>query len=209
MATPRSQRIGIWIIAVVLTVGTIGSFLAIIVGAQNQAKDEARFQKLQQEYSAKLEAQTKDLSNKYYKEFSKYAKLPDSFNADKVNDLGKRDLKIGDGATIKDDTEYNAYYIGWNPKGFVFDQSIEDGALKAPIGGGNLITGWEEGVIGMKFGGVRELTIPSDKAYGESGSGEDIPPNTPIKFIVMVIPKVEEIPIPDELLRLYANNASY
>ncbi len=51
----------------------------------------------------------------------------------------------------------------------------------------SLIPGWAEGVIGMRVGGVREITIPSDLAYKDQGSGNDIPPNTPIKFIVYVI----------------------
>jgi FKBP-type peptidyl-prolyl cis-trans isomerase len=96
---------------------------------------------------------------------------------------------------------------GWNPKGVVFDQSISDGKLIAPIAGGNLITGWNEGVIGMKIGGVRELSIPSDKAYGSTGSGDNIPPNTPIKFIVMIIPKVEDVPVPAELLKYYQSQS--
>jgi FKBP-type peptidyl-prolyl cis-trans isomerase len=115
------------------------------------------------------------------------------------------DLKVDDGATLISTTAYSAYYIGWNPKGVVFDQSIENGALKAPITGGNLITGWNEGVVGMKIGGVREITIPSDKAYGATGSGDNIPPNTPIKFVVMVIPKVSDIPMP-QILQDYYNS---
>ena len=55
----------------------------------------------------------------------------------------------------------------------------------------------------MKVGGVRELTIPSDMAYGETGSGEDIPANTPLKFVVMAIPPVEEIPLPQILKDYY------
>ena len=49
----------------------------------------------------------------------------------------------------------------------------------------------------MKIGGIRELTIPAAKAYGDKGSGEDIPANTPIKFVVMAIPKPAEITPPD------------
>ena len=51
--------------------------------------------------------------------------------------------------------------------------------------------GWYDGVEGMKIGGVREVTIPAGLAYGETGSGEDIPPNTPIKFLIMAIPPAE------------------
>ena len=64
----------------------------------------------------------------------------------------------------------------------------------------------------MKVGGVRELTIPSDLAYGETGSGDSIPANTPLKFVIMTIPTPTAIeqPMPSEELttlysRLYGN----
>ena len=57
-----------------------------------------------------------------------------------------------------------------------------------------MIEGWKKGLVGMKIGGVRELSIPSDLAYGKNGSGEKIPADTPLKFIVMAIPQPEEIP---------------
>ena len=208
MATPKSQRIGIWIIAIVLTLGTLGSFLVMALSVQNQATDQAQLQKESTEYQAAVAAQTKELSNKYYGEFSKYASLPAAFSAGDVTKLAENDLKVGDGEVVTSNTAYNAYYIGWNPKGVIFDESISGGALKAPIAGGNLITGWDEGVIGMKIGGVRELTIPSDKAYGSTGAGANIPANTPIKFIVMIIPKIADVPIPAELLKYYQSTSS-
>ena len=66
-----------------------------------------------------------------------------------------------------------------------------------------LIEGWSEGLKGMKVGGIRELTIPSDKAYGAQGSvgnedsSKNIGPNTPLKFIIMLIPEFKEIPQPN------------
>jgi FKBP-type peptidyl-prolyl cis-trans isomerase len=203
MATPLSQRVGIWAIAIVLTLGTLGSFLVMALSIQNQKIDQKQLEKAYGEYQLDIASQAMDLSGKYYGEFSKYASVPAVFDADSVKELVKKDLKIGDGKEIKSDTAYNAYYIGWNPKGVIFDQSIADGKLKAPIAGGNLITGWNEGVIGMKIGGIRELTIPSEKAYGSTGSGENIPADTPLKFIVMIIPKVEEVPVPKILSDYY------
>lgn len=214
MATSTAQRTGIWIIAIVLTVGTLAGFLAMIIAPQNDATDAAKLQRAQAEYQTaqteyqeKVDAQAAELSKEYYEEFSKYRDRPEKFDADGVDEVSTDDLKTGDGDEIKADTAYSAYYIGWNPSGKVFDQSLEDDSLKAPIEGGNLIEGWNEGVVGMKVGGVREITIPSDKAYGEEGGGsDDIPPNTPLKFIVMIIPKPETIPqpeIPQELLEAY------
>lgn len=120
---------------------------------------------------------------------------------------------------IDGDTPMALYYIGWNPDGEVFDSSLAQDALKEPIyhsddaqgfvglengiDQASLIAGWKDGVKGMKIGGVREITIPSDKAYGPAGSGEQIPPNTPLKFIVMSIPAPDDIPQPEvpEILR--------
>ena len=86
----------------------------------------------------------------------------------------------------------------------MFDQSIGEGNLKTPLPiasglkNAGLIEGWKEGMKGMKIGGVRELTIPSDKAYGEQGS-DSIAPNMPLKFLVMAIPIPAEIPASDAL----------
>lgn len=205
MATSQGQRIGIWVIAVVLAVGTIGSFFALILQNDNAQVDQAQAQQKQeeynkiiQEYQAKVEAQSNELSAKYYDDFAGYAKEVSAFNASDVKSLTTRDLKIGDGEEIKEDTDYSAYYIGWNPEGKIFDQSIDGDKLKTPIDGKlELIKGWDEGVLGMKIGGVREITIPADKAYGDKGQGDLIPPHTPLKFIIMAIPSPEKIPQPD------------
>lgn len=213
MATKRSQRIGIWIIAGALVLGTLGGFAALILAPKNAAKDQARIEELTKQYQAayteyqkKIDAQNSELSNKYYPILSQYASTPTAFDASSVKELSTNDLQAGTGQEIKEGTSYSAYYIGWNPSGKVFDQSIDGSTLKAPIAGGNLIEGWNKGVLGMKEGGVREITIPSAQAYGESGSGESIPPNTPLKFIVLVIEKPETIAqpeIPAELLKYY------
>lgn len=215
MATQTSQRVGIWVIAIVMLVGTIAGFAAMILIPKNQESDQARLQRLmddyqkeQTAYQAKVNAQGAELSKQYYDTFKQYESRPAAFDGGSVNELKKEDLKVGGGAELKKGDEFAAYYIGWNPKGKVFDGSINGTALKAPIivTPGSVITGWTEGVEGMKVGGVRELTIPADKAYGATAKGEDIPANTPLKFIIMVIPKPETIaqPVPsEELLKLY------
>jgi len=194
MATPKSQRIGIWIIAIVMLVGTVGSFAAMVLASQNGKTEQDQQQKLYAEYQKQMEETQKQadvLSGQYYNAFAPYKGTPASFDAATVGDaVTTSDIKQGDGAEVTKDTKYQAYYIGWNPKGKTFDSSFDGEKLKAPIDTSQisgLISGWETGVLGMKVGGVREITIPSDLAYGERGSGDDIPPNTPIKFIVMII----------------------
>lgn len=200
MSTSKSQRIGIWVIAVVMTVGTIGSFFVVILANDNAATDMQKQQDAQKaytDYQNKVQAQGDELSKQYFAEFNQYKDTPAEFDAASVTELKTEDLKVGDGEEIKEGTAYSAYYIGWNPSGKVFDQSIDGDKLKPPIPGGNLIKGWNEGVIGMKVGGVRVITIPASKAYGDQAQGEDIPANTPLKFVVMIIPKPAEIPMPN------------
>ena len=178
MATKKSQRIGIWVIAIAMLLGTVGSFAAMILDTNNTAKDQEKL--------------AKELSAKYYASFKPYESTPAAFDKASVGEEVKtNDLKQGDGEEIKADTKYLAYYIGWNPEGKVFDSSFDGSSLKAPIDTtqSTLIEGWGKGVVGMKVGGVREITIPAKLAYGEQGSGEDIPADTPIKFVVMVIEK--------------------
>jgi FKBP-type peptidyl-prolyl cis-trans isomerase FkpA len=219
VATKRSQRIAIWVIAIIMAVGTIGSFLIIILQNDNQQSDQARLTELMsayqmqtEEYQSRVDVQTTELSQKYFKEFNKYSGRPAAWDGKNVTELKKVDLKIGDGAEITAESSFSAYYLGWTPDGKVFDGSIEDGKLKAPfaVTPGGVIEGWTEGAVGMKVGGVRELTIPADMGYGEQGSGESIPPNTPLKFVIMIIPTPEEIPQPqpsEELIRLYTQQS--
>jgi FKBP-type peptidyl-prolyl cis-trans isomerase FkpA len=219
MATTRSQRWGILAILVVTVVGTLGSFAVMILANDNQAKDAARQQELSAKYQAdykgyqaKVDAQSAQLSKQYYDEFKQYTSQVSAFDRDSVKELNTEDITVGDGAAIDGTTKFAAYYIGWNPKGKIFDQSINGEALKAPLpiadglDNASLIPGWKEGMKGMKIGGVRVLTIPSDKAYGEQGQGDDIPANTPLKFVVMAIPLPEQFTMPQfpqELMQAY------
>lgn len=207
MATSKGQRIGILAIAVIMIVGTIGSFAVMVVANRNDQEEYSRQQtamkQWQDEYAELQQAQAEELTKKYYPEFSKYSDRPAKFSLDSVNELATSDLKEGDGQTIDETTSFAAYYIGWNIDGKVFDQSIEGDSLKTPLSvdGGlanaSLIEGWKEGMQGMKIGGVRLIEIPSDLAYGEAGSGDDIPPNSPIKFVVMAIETPEPVEMPE------------
>lgn len=216
MATKKSQRIGIWVIAVAMLVGTLGSFLIMVLAPQNQAADQARmkelteqYQKDQQAYQAKVTAQAAELSSKYYGTFAPNQSRVAAFDAAAVTELAHEDLVVGtEGEAFTDSSSFSAYYIGWTPDGKVFDSSIKGESLKAPIAvkPGGVIEGWTKGAVGMKTGGIRELTIPSSQAYGEAGSGETIPANTPLKFVMFVIPTPEVIAqpeLPQELLTMY------
>ncbi len=217
MAATKAQRIGIWTIAAFMLVGTIGSFVGIVLANSNQQTEQANinemtaaYSKEYQEYQKKVDAQAAELSKEYFDTFNQFSSRPAAFDAAGVTELKTSDLIVGTGDVITSASSFTAYYIGWNPTGKVFDQSIEGDALKAPfnVTPGGVIQGWTKGVDGMKVGGVRELTIPAELAYGETGSGADIPANTPIKFIVMIIPTPEAITapaMPPELIKYYQN----
>ncbi len=210
MATTKAQRWGIIIVLLVTVSGTLGSFAVMVLSTENSKKDQAErqriveeYQKIQQSYQAKVDTQTKQLSDKYYPTLIQYKDQVATFDRDGVTTMQTEDLQEGTGEEIKDTTAFAVYYIGWNPKGKIFDQSIDKDKLKAPllVGQGlknaSVITGWKEGIKGMKVGGVRKLVIPSDKAYGETGQGDDIPANTPLSFVVMAIPMPPTIAQPD------------
>ena len=217
--TTTGQRIAIWVILGFTVISTIALYVGSVLSQKNQLEDSAKaqeqlaaYQKATQEYQAKVDAQAKELSAKYYDAFKSYEKQPSAFNAASVKELATNDLVVGEGEEITaDSTKFTAYYIRWKPDGVVFDSSFDSSSLKSPIvvekqgDQWGVIAGWSEGVQGMRIGGVRELTIPASKAYGETGSpnstdaSKSIAPNTPLKFIVMLIPndEVKKIEQPD------------
>ena len=227
MATSKKQRWGIMTILIVTVVGTLGSFAVMILSTQNSQKAQAEYQAAESDYQkeykvyqAKVQAQADELSAKYYSTFSPYGERVSKFEIDSVKDLTTEDLAQGDGGAIDGSTKFAAYYIGWDANGNVFDQSIDTSnkKLKSPLPVENgldsagLISGWKEGMKGMKLGGVRLINIPSSKAYGESGQknsstgAQTIAPNMPLKFIVMTIPLPETIEQPDmtKLMEAYS-----
>lgn len=210
--TPAWQRYSIWVILILTIVSTVALYVSSFLQTESNSeaqKKQSQVLKKYQDYRKKVEEQAKELSAKYYDSFKEYEKAPVAFNAASVKELTKKDLKEGDGEEFTDSTtKFQAYYIGWKPDGTVFDGSFENGRLKSPVvfrkegKKWGLIEGWSEGLKGMKVGGIRELSIPADKAYGAQGSvnqedsSKTIGPNTPLKFIVMLIPEFQEIPQP-------------
>ena len=225
MATKKSQRIGILVIAIVMSIGTIGSFFVIILANKNNANDHKKFEQLQKEvqdisskeYQPKVEAYQKKVSEfndklkkDNYETVLSYKKRAQPFDKDKTNKLDKvktEDIKEGDGDEIKNPGDAQAFYIGWNTKGEIFDSSIDKdkNTLKDPFDPQFGINGWQQGVIGMKIGGIRELTIPAQLAYGEKGSGDKIPANEPLKFILFTVKKdgLKQPEIPEKLKKKY------
>lgn len=98
------------------------------------------------------------------------------------------DLKIGTGSAVKSGDKIKINYIGTLVDGKKFDSSYDRGQpFETQIGVGQVIKGWDLGVLGMKVGGKRKLTIPPELGYGEKGAGEVIPPNATLIFEVELV----------------------
>jgi len=98
------------------------------------------------------------------------------------------DQVVGTGEVAVAGKTVNVHYTGWLENGKKFDSSVDRGqAFSFPLGAGRVIKGWDEGVQGMKVGGKRKLTIPSNLGYGPQGAGGVIPPNATLTFDVELL----------------------
>lgn len=102
--------------------------------------------------------------------------------------LQYKDLVVGTGDLVKSGDELSMHYTGKLEDGTVFDSSVERGTpFTFTLNMGQVISGWDEGVQGMRVGGKRELVIPSDLAYGENGIPGVIPGGATLIFEVEVL----------------------
>ena len=105
-----------------------------------------------------------------------------------VTELKMEDIKVGAGAVAETGKSVTVHYTGWLTNGTKFDSSKDHGQpFTFHLGGGEVIKGWDQGVAGMKVGGVRKLTIPPNLGYGARGAGGVIPPNATLVFEVELL----------------------
>ena len=98
------------------------------------------------------------------------------------------DLKAGTGAEATAGNQVTVHYVGTLTDGKKFDSSRDRGkGFSFKLGGGQVIKGWDQGVAGMKVGGLRKLTIPPELAYGDRGFPPVIPPRSTLVFEVELL----------------------
>jgi FKBP-type peptidyl-prolyl cis-trans isomerase len=109
--------------------------------------------------------------------------------AEPVTELKIEDVKEGKGEAAVAGDSLTVHYTGWLTDGTEFDSSKNSGQpFPFTLGAGQVIPGWDQGVAGMKVGGVRKLTIPPDLAYGAGGTPDGtIPPNATLVFEVEIV----------------------
>jgi FKBP-type peptidyl-prolyl cis-trans isomerase len=99
------------------------------------------------------------------------------------------DIRVGNGQTAKEGSHVRVHYTGWLTTGKKFDSSVDAGKpFDFTIGNREVITGWEEGVAGMRVGGKRQLRIPPALGYGAEGTpGGPIPANATLIFDIQLL----------------------
>lgn len=99
-----------------------------------------------------------------------------------------RDLTLGEGLSVGTGFTVTIHYTGWLPDGTQFETSrLDNQAVTFRLGDGTVIRGWEEGLRGMRPGGVRQLVVPARMAYGNRGLPPVIPPNTTLVFEILLV----------------------
>lgn len=99
-----------------------------------------------------------------------------------------RDLGVGEGLSVGSGFTVTIHYTGWLPDGTQFETSrLDNQPVTFRLGEGKVIRGWEEGLRGMRPGGVRQLVVPARMAYGNRGLPPLIPPNATLVFEIQLV----------------------
>lgn len=104
-------------------------------------------------------------------------------------ELQVKEIKAGSGPEAVQNSNVKVHYTGWLLDGTKFDSSLDRSEpFDFRVGGGQVIRGWDEGVVGMRVGGKRELIIPSELAYGKRGAGGGvIPADATLRFEIELL----------------------
>lgn len=206
LKTSVGQRVAIVTIAVAMLGSMIAGYVAIIAnsGKTSSLDDTAgigneKIAAYEEIYNEKRRA-FEEVAAGDFATFNKYKSELKTFDEVAANEGGvkTKDVLVGSGKELKSgDTDYLAYYVGWCADGTIFDSSLDDtenpAAFTAALDPSQgLIDGWTTGVVGMRLGGIRRLTIPGELAYGDSTEicgGY----NKPLRFLVMAVANDEPL----------------
>jgi peptidylprolyl isomerase len=169
----KRDRIFALVVVVAFTISTLSVSIALIWQLASENKDNKKTQQ-------QLEAAQNDpnkLKGKQMQDFTPIAQ---------VDDLQIIDLQAGTGDEVKATDTLTVDYTGAvAATGKIFESSLDSGQkAEFPLSG--VITGWQEGLLGMKVGGKRRLIIPAEKAYGAQSPSPDIPANAALVFDVIL-----------------------
>jgi peptidylprolyl isomerase len=132
-----------------------------------------------------------------------------SLPAEIPTELVITDITEGEGEAADEGSTVYVYYVGvLTQDGKRFDGNYGGDPFAVTLGTGAVIDGWDQGLIGVKAGGQRQLDIPSELAYGAAGSGDAIPPDSAISFIVdavAIVPPFEAADAPEITIEGVAN----
>jgi FKBP-type peptidyl-prolyl cis-trans isomerase len=184
MATKKSERIGVIVIMVVLLVGAIGSYIAMALSVDNKSKEQSDYLTQYQQY---LDQQKEAAQQNADKSEALPNYSARTFDASQVKSLSIEVLSAGSGETVSQTDTVSVSYFGWTSDGKIFDSTkkINTDDTPASLSLSSVIKGWTNGIAGQKVGSIIRLTIPSDQAYGSTGSGI-IPADAPLEFIVEI-----------------------
>lgn len=103
------------------------------------------------------------------------------------------EITVGKGPEPKEGETVIVHFKGWLPDGKMFENShLRDKPFGFPLGSGQVIRGWDEGIRGMRVGGTRRLIIPPDLGYGKQGIPGHVPPDSTLTFDIELLHVVQK-----------------
>lgn len=188
MATPKHQRIIIWVITIVMAVGSLGAYFAIILGNNNGTvtQTDPDLQKQIEEYQKQQAAcPTGEVADQKIEPAPVPPEAP--VIAD-ITELSTKDVTVGTGAEVKEGDCVVILFHGTlakDGKAFTGGDNYTEGVPYRSLQSA-FVPGFSQGLIGMKVGGERQVFIPSDQGYGSTAQGE-IPADSDLIFSIKLV----------------------
>lgn len=189
VSTSSTQRVVIWVIAIVMAVGTLGSFFIFMLpGAQTPVKSQAQidYEKQMAEYKKQMEA-CPDTATKPTAKVDPAPTPPEIAPVESISELRTEDVTVGEGQEVKSGDCVELFFHGVLAKDAKAFQGGDNYATATPYRSltSGFVPGFSKGLEGIKVGGERKIFIPAAQGYGGAAQGE-IPANSDLIFAVKV-----------------------